>query len=124
MTLSLLLIACSNKPGEDEILNAVIESKSQPELIKVVSANKINGWMDGEFYVAEVEYVLEFQLGISEVTSQLKEEVRTNLFDSLVTGFSSLALKMEYGDFERGDQFTKKETFQFRETEQGWMLKP
>ena len=121
--LSLLLTACVFvKPSDETIINAVIASKSQPELLKVVSAQKVNGWEDGEFYVAEVEYILEFQKGIAEVQSQLTDQVQRDFFGTLINGLGSAALAVEYGSFKRGDQFGKKETFKFRKTEQGWML--
>ncbi|WP_163930450.1 hypothetical protein [Paraferrimonas sp. SM1919] len=117
--ITLCLIACSDSPSEQQVLEQIKQSVNVSEVLEVANIDKLNGWMDKQHYVAQVSYEIIFIRDPKDAAHQLSKANKDNPFAGI---FGEMALKMEYGNFKAGDtqQFTKD--FRFRKTEQGWRL--
>ena len=121
---TLFLLACSaDRPSEAEIERAVMSSQSVPGILTVVEVKKLDGWMEGDLYVADVIYTLEFQVNSSDLNSDLQIDSAGGILQALVGGLGVMALRMAYGDFQKGDRVDVPNEFRFFPTERGWRLK-
>ncbi len=118
----IVLIACRGTPSDTLIEESVTQQKTISNMVRVVSVEKLNGWKDQEFYVADVRYELEFLTDYKTFSESLKDETPDTLVGSFFNGFGLLALSMQYGKFEKGQKVTERAEFRFRDTENGWQL--
>lgn len=124
--MALCLVGCGNKPSDSEIKNQVvgnIMSDGGDDLFKVENFKKTNGFeRDEKTYIADVEYDLVFKKGLREIAQQIRQESRGSLFGDMGAGMATMALKMEYGDFEAGHRVGKTDKVVFIKTEKGWRI--
>ena len=120
--LILVLTACSSSPSDRLIEESVMHEKTISGLVRVTSVEKVNGWEDKEFYIADVRYDLEFLIDYQSFMDSLKEETGQSVVSHLFGGLGILALSMKYGQFDKGETVSERAQFRFRDTENGWQL--
>lgn len=120
--LILVLTACSSSPSDRLIEESVMHEKTISGLVRVTSVEKVNGWEDKEFYIADVRYDLEFLTDYQSFMDSLKEETGQSVVSHLFGGLGILALSMKYGQFDKGETVSERAEFRFRDTENGWQL--
>ena len=123
--LFLFLMACSDKPSTALIERTVTSAQAVPGVFHVVKVEKRDGWMDGDIYVADVAYEIEFDVNSDDLQEGLQNGLRDGsggLLQTLVGGLKLMAVKLAYGDFRKGDRLTLTNQFRFFQTERGWRL--
>ena len=122
---SLLLAACSQSPGESEarqVLQAELESAHLAELLKVNHVEKLNGYEDNDGrYTIEVNYQIKAAASLADYAAQVKADESLSGMDRFAMIMALSALRVEYGNFAKGDTFDEQRVLSFRDTEQGWM---
>ncbi|HHW78653.1 MAG TPA: hypothetical protein GX399_16720 [Xanthomonadaceae bacterium] len=116
----LLLAACANRPGDNDIQRQVTERllSGSGDLFRVENFRKTNGFEPGQnVYVAEVEYDLVFQKSLADLALNLR-----NRQDPLLAGLDLVALSLKYGQFQAGERQRRTEKATFHKTERGWLL--
>ncbi len=83
----MVLTACSGTPSDTLVEESVAQQKTISNMIRVVSVEKLNGWKDQEFYVADVRYELEFLTDYKTFSESLQDETPDNLVGSFFNGF-------------------------------------
>ena len=125
LLLAASLVACSDTPGErklQQLLQQQFEQQYQG-LIEVEQLKKLNGWADGDSrYSAEVIYTItfakSFKMYMDEQTAR-----PGNPLEKMANGMSAGLLKLQYGNFNAGDQYqVKQQQLNLRMTENGWAL--
>lgn len=121
--LILVLTACNGSPSDRLIEESVMHEKTISGLVRVTSVEKVNGWEDKEFYIADVRYDVEFLTDYQTFMDSLKkEETGQSVVSHLFGGLGILALSMKYGQFDKGETVSERAEFRFRDTENGWQL--
>ena len=122
---SLFLMACSQTPGESDarrVLKAELESARLDELLKIHSIEKHNGYEDNDGrYTIEVSYQLKAASSLNDYAAEVKGDESLSGMDRFALIMALSALRVEYGNFDKGDTFDEKRVLTFRDTEQGWM---
>lgn len=126
LTLALLLTACSQNPDTGEarkVLEAELENAHLAELLEIASLEKHNGYEDGNgLYTIEVSYELEARESLSDYANQVKADESLSGMDRFAMIMALSALRVEYGNFQKGDTFEEQRVLTFRETEKGWKV--
>ena len=115
------LPGCTNKPSLEEMESLISKARSE-EFTRVVDFNKTNAYLDGNDYVAEVSYNLQFTKDYNEAMQILKKR-KGGVIDTMQNIVEAGVLVTKYGRFNAGDKFPVKETIHFIKTEQGWRIK-
>jgi hypothetical protein len=120
-----LLSACSRAPGAGDAqkaLEAEMRNAHLDGLLAITNVEKLNGYEDGEgVYTIEVSYSLEAEEDMSTYTSQVKGNEELSGLDRFAMIMALSALRVEHGNFKKGDTFQRQRVIQFRDTEKGWM---
>lgn len=123
--LATLLAACSRTPDAGDArkaLQAELDNGHLSGLLAVTDVEKRNGYEDGDGrYTVEVDYQLEAKEDLSGYTDQIKGEEALSGMDRFAMIMTLSALRMEHGNFKKGDTFQRQRVITFRETEKGWM---
>ena len=126
LTLALLLTACSQNPDTGEarkVLEAELENAHLAELLEIAAGEKHNGYEDGNgLYTIEVSYELEARESLSDYANQVKADESLSGMDRFAMIMALSALRVEYGNFQKGDTFEEQRVLTFRETEKGWKV--
>jgi len=126
LLLALLLTACSKKPTVDEMQQQVevtLQEDGRDQFFSVENFQKTNGFQQSDnIYVADVKYDLVFKKDFDELIAEMKRQASDNPSLVLTNGMSSMALRLQYGDFKAGQRVTKEEKITFIKTEQGWRI--
>ncbi|MCG8437732.1 MAG: hypothetical protein MI751_06585 [Pseudomonadales bacterium] len=126
LTLALLLTACSQNPDTGEarkVLEAELENAHLAELLEIAAVEKHNGYEDGNgLYTIEVSYELEARESLSDYANQVKADESLSGMDRFAMIMALSALRVEYGNFQKGDTFEEQRVLTFRETEKGWKV--
>ena len=120
LALLLLLVACTNQPGNSEIQRQITERLSIEgrDLFAIENFRKTNGFESGQnVYVAEVEYDLVFRRSLADLALNLSKRN-----DPVLAGLDLVALGLKYGQFEAGERLHRSEKATFHKTERGWLL--
>ena len=121
---ALLLAACSRAPGADDAekaLQAELKSSHLQDLLAIEDVEKKNGYADGEHrYALEIDYTLRAKQNLSDYMDQIKGDENLSALDRFATIMALSALRIEHGNFKKGDTFHRQRTLTFRETENGW----
>lgn len=125
MLFALFVSACSDTPGEaklEQLLQQQFDAQYN-DLIEVDNVKKLNGWSDSEqHYTAEVSYSLVFKKSFKAYMDEQTGKPG-NPLEKLSSGMSAGMLKLQYGDFNAGDEYQVKQlTLALRMTENGWAL--
>ncbi|WP_269617578.1 hypothetical protein [Zhongshania sp. BJYM1] len=122
----LFLAACSGKPSDRQIEQLVSEallSDGGAETYSVSDFEKTNGLAKNEqFYIADVRYQLTFKKSFDELSDQVINTPSESPFETVGAGFKLMTMRMQYGDFKKGDSIVKEDRVQLIKTEQGWRL--
>ena len=125
-TLALLVAACSQTPGESEarkVLQAELEQAHLAELLAINSVEKQNGYEDNNGrYTIEVNYQLKATDSLSDYADKVKGDEELSGMDRFAMIMALSALRVEYGNFDKGDTFDEQRVLTFRDSEQGWMV--
>lgn len=120
-----LLSACGRAPGAGDAqkaLEAEMRNAHLDGLLAITNVEKLNGYEDGEgVYTIEVSYSLEAEEDLSTYTSQVKGNEELSGLDRFAMIMALSALRVEHGNFKKGDTFQRQRVIQFRDTEKGWM---
>ncbi|WP_163932621.1 hypothetical protein [Paraferrimonas sp. SM1919] len=116
LLLALLLLGCSGKPSDSEVFEQITASITTPNVYKVVDIERLNGWMEDQQYVVEVNYTIMFTNDIENAAKHMAKQ------SGFLGGLGAMALKMQFGDFKKGDTRSITHAFHFRQTENGWRL--
>ena len=123
--LATLLVACSRTPDAGDARNALeaeLDNAHLAGLLAVTDVEKRNGYDDGDGrYTLEVDYQLKAKEDLSGYTDQIKGQEDLSGMDRFALIMALSALRVEYGNFDKGDTFDEKRVLTFRDTEQGWM---
>ena len=120
-----VLLACSDTPSNSKLQQVMQQQYDQQYqgLISVEQLQKLNGWADGESaYSAEVSYTISFKKSFK---SYMDEQTAKpgNPLEKMAKGMSAGLLKLQYGDFNAGDEYqVKQQRITLRMTENGWAL--
>lgn len=121
----LLLTACSDAPGEAKLQTLLQQQVDAlyDELIDIDDVTKLNGWQENDQqYTVEVSYTIRFKKSFA---AYLDEQTAKpgNPLEKLTYGMAVGVLKLQYGDFNAGDEYNvKKELLNLRMSENGWIL--
>ncbi|MEQ3683338.1 hypothetical protein [Alcanivorax sp.] len=120
-----LLSACSQSPGTGDAqkaLEAEMRNAHLDGLLAITNVEKLNGYEDGEgIYTVEVSYSLEAEEDLGTYTNQVKGSEELSGLDRFAMIMALSALRVEHGNFKKGDTFQRQRVIQFRDTEKGWM---
>ncbi|EKF74220.1 hypothetical protein A11A3_09480 [Alcanivorax hongdengensis A-11-3] len=122
---ALLATACSRTPDAadaQKALQAELKHAHLQQLLEVKDVKKDNGYQAGDgLYTLEVSYTLKAKQGLGEYTDQVKGDESLSGLDRFAMVMTLGALRMEHGDFEKGDTFNRQRSITFHDTEKGWM---
>ena len=120
-----LLSACSRSPDAGDAqkaLEAEMRNAHLDGLLEVTDVEKHNGYEDGDGrYTVEVSYSLEAQEDLEGYTNQVKGNEELSGLDRFAMIMALSALRVEHGNFKKGDTFQRQRVIHFRDTEKGWM---
>ncbi|HEX5792467.1 MAG TPA: hypothetical protein VFY01_04275 [Rheinheimera sp.] len=123
--LAMIVTACSDTPGEAKLAQLLQQrfDAQYDELIDVAAVKKINGWSDNDsHYTAEVSYTIEFKQSFKAYMDKQTAKPG-NPLEKMASGMAAGMLKLQYGDFNTGDEYqVKQQTLTLRKTENGWVL--
>jgi len=123
--LATLLVACSRTPGAGaarKALGAELDNAHLAGLLAVTDVEKRNGYDDGDGrYTLEVDYQLKAKEDLSGYTDQIKGQEDLSGMDRFAMIMTLSALRMEHGNFKKGDTFQRQRVITFRDSENGWM---
>ncbi len=120
-----LLSACSQSPGTGDAqkaLEAEMRNAHLDGLLAITNVEKLNDYEDGEgIYTVEVSYSLEAEEDLGTYTNQVKGSEELSGLDRFAMIMALSALRVEHGNFKKGDTFQRQRVIRFRDTEKGWM---
>jgi hypothetical protein len=135
---SIYLSACSDTPRSSQFQDGVKEivaNEDYQSIFMIRNIKKVNGYILGDFYHAEMEYDRLCLVDLDDAILMLDQDVHAkkshDFFDELSKGLYSLAsqtgllrasLVDRFGEFKKGDVLKEKITLRFLKTEQGWRL--
>lgn len=119
------LQACSDNPTSGKLEQALQQQfdHQYDGLIEVSKLKKLNGWSDNDkHYTAEVSYTIEFKQSFKAyIDAQTAKP--GNPLEKIASGMSAGLLKLQYGDFNAGDEYqVKQQTLALRMTDNGWAI--
>ncbi len=110
-----------SKEIENQITTDLL-SNGRDEMFYVENFKKIDGHKkDDRTYIAMVKYDLVFKASVKELTRKIKNKSHDLSLENAVF-FTTMALKMQYADFEHGDVITREEKFTLINIENGWRV--
>jgi len=106
-----VLAGCSGVPSETVMSEQIVQSTNKQfgvAFIEVKNLEKLNGREDGEKYIADVSYDVEFTKSSTEVGKAIG---------------NTMIIEMVFGKFESGDsKHIDSQSFKFAQSENGWVL--
>ena len=127
--LLMLLTACARPPAGEEIERLVVAAvEADPtttELFSVENFAKVNGFQESDnVYYADVTYDLVFRKGLDQYADEVGSRAGDpkQLLGALGEAAGVVALRMEYGEFKRGDRRPVARKVRLIRTEKGWRL--
>jgi len=111
-----MLAGCSGTPSES-VMSEQIKENWNKELgvvfVEVENLEKLNGREDGEKYIADVSYDIEFTKSSAEVGES----------SGIGFGAGTMAVEMLLGKFKAGDsKHIDSQSLTFAKSENGWVL--
>jgi len=111
-----LLAGCSGTPSESDMTEQLEQSLNKTfgvEFVEVNNLEKINGREDGEKYIADVAYDLQF----------IKSSKEVGKASGVWFGAGVMAVEMMLGKFKAGDtKHIDSQSLTFAQSENGWVL--
>lgn len=124
--LVLTLTACSGKPSTGEMKTqfwASLQKDGMEELFSLSDFEKLNGYQKSDrVYIADLRYTLTFKKGLGEWTEELKTTSKDQPLQAFGAGLSLMAMQLQYGEFEKGDEVVQDAKITYIKTEQGWRI--
>jgi hypothetical protein len=119
------LLACSDTPSNSKLQQVMQQQYDQQYqgLIEVEQLKKLNGWADGDsVYSAEVSYTISFNKSFKTYMDEQTAKPG-NPLEKMAKGMSAGLLKLQYGDFNAGDEYqVQQQRITLKMTENGWVL--
>jgi hypothetical protein len=128
LAMALVLAGCSSRPSDGDVESAVrtaLSTGNNAQMLDVGSVDRKNGFADqGGVYVVEVEYTLSFKKSYKEIESLLEQEMRgKGEFERAAAMMQLQQLRLEHGDFQKGQKIVVKDKIPFVKAEKGWQVK-
>ena len=128
LLLSLTISGCGPSPSARQVADLVqqnYENAGLGEIVKVRTLGIQERWVKSEDYQKlNVYYDLEFLMDYGNAVEQFGEETDTrglNL-NSLKEGIGLATLRIEFGEFKKGDMVFRKDQLHIRQGESGWVI--
>ncbi|MDX1804894.1 MAG: hypothetical protein R3292_12500, partial [Alcanivorax sp.] len=98
-----------------------LKSSHLQDLLAIEDVEKQNGYEAGEHrYTLEIDYKLRAKQNLSDYIDQIKGDDNLPALDRFATIMALSALRIEHGNFKKGDTFHRQRTLTFHDTENGW----
>ena len=105
-----------------QALEAELDNAHLSGLLAVTDVEKRNGYDDGDGrYTLEVDYQLKARDDLGGYTDKIKGNEDLSGMDRFAMIMTLSALRMEHGNFKKGDTFQRQRVITFRDSENGWM---
>jgi hypothetical protein len=124
--LALLLTACSGKPSDAEVVLLFAEDNKRLDvawLFDFANVKRINGYeQDRQHYVVVMEFDVIARMGYEETVEGLRRRSGDSFFARQQLSLNLATLQKEFGEFKKGQRFTKERPMLLQRTEAGWQL--
>ena len=126
LLLTVLLAACSDTPDDDVIRDALNQELKQAhldELFQVTEVETAGRYPEDDDHVAlDVRYTMEAQHDLSEYSKAVKRDEERDAMDRFAMVMALAAVRVEFGNFEEGDNFEQERRLMLERTEEGWRV--
>lgn len=125
---SLLLSGCGPDPTAREVADQIQHRYNTAGLNEVVNVRALGiqeRWEKSEtLQKMNVSYDLEFLMDYGDAVEQFGEQTDTRglSLSSLKEGIGLATLRVEFGEFKKGDVVFKKDQLYMKKTESGWVI--
>lgn len=121
-----LLTACGDTPDDDVIRGALNQELKQAhlnELLEVTEVETAGRYPEDDDHVAlDVRYTMEAQRGLSEYNKAVKRDEERDAMDRFAMVMALAAVRVEFGNFDKGDTFEQERRLMLERTEEGWRV--
>ena len=121
-----ILAGCSGKPSTGELrseLQVQLDRLGMADVCEVDKVERVNGFeKDDKTYVADVKYDLVFKKSLQEWARDLEKKAGSAQGGQFAAGLGVLAMKMQFGDFTKGQRTTQSAKLTLIKTENGWRI--
>ena len=127
LALFTLLAACSNTPDDDVIRDALEQELKQAHLAELFSVTKVEILQaypqeNDDEITLDVHYTMKARQGLSEYSKTVKNDEKRDAMDRFAMVMALAAVRVEFGDFEKGDTFNQERRLDLQRTEDGWRI--
>ncbi len=124
LLLAALLGACSDTPDDGVIrdaLNQELKRAHLEELFEVTEVDIAGRYPeDDDHTTVDVRYTMQAQRGLSEYNQAVKRDEERDAMDRFAMVMALAAVRVEFGNFEKGDTFEQERRLMLERTEEGW----
>lgn len=121
-----LLTACSDTPGDDVVrdaLNRELTRAHLDELFQVTDVETVGRYPEDNDHIAlDVRYTMEAQRDLSEYSDAVKRDQERDAMDRFAMVMALAAVRVEFGNFSKGDTFEQERRLMLERTEEGWRV--
>ena len=126
--LSLILTGCGPSPSARQVADLVqhnYEKAGLGEIVKVRTLGIQERWVKSEDHQKlSVYYDMEFLMDYGDAVAEFGEQTDTRGLNlsSLKEGIGLATLRIEFGEFKKGDMVFRKDHLHIRQGESGWAI--
>ncbi len=126
LLLAVLLTACSDTPDDDVIRGALNQELKQAHLDELFQVTEVE--TDGRYpeddnhYALDVRYTMEAQRDLSDYSRAVKRDEKRDAMDRFAMVMALAAVRVEFGNFQKGDTFEQERRLMLERTEEGWRV--
>ncbi|HEX5678738.1 MAG TPA: hypothetical protein VFX91_12300 [Alcanivorax sp.] len=121
-----LLTACGDHPDDGVIRDALNQELKQAhleELFEVTEVDIVGRYPeDDDHTTVDVRYTMQAQRGLSEYNNTVKRDEERDAVDRFAMVMALAAVRVEFGNFEKGDTFEQERRLMLERTEEGWRV--
>jgi hypothetical protein len=121
-----LLTACGDTPDDDVIRDALNQELKQAhlnELFQVTEVETASRYPEDDDHVAlDVRYTMEAQRDLSEYNKAVKRDEERDAMDRFAMVMALAAVRVEFGNFSKGDTFEQERRLLLERAEEGWRV--
>lgn len=121
-----LLTACGDTPDDDVIRGALNQELKQAhlnELLEVTEVETAGRYPEDDDHVAlDVRYTMEARRSLSEYNKAVKGDEERDAMDRFAMVMALAAVRVEFGNFDKGDTFEQERRLMLKRTEEGWRV--
>lgn len=122
----LALAGCSSKPSDAEAMRLFSEQNASMNVLDIFSfenVRRVNGYeQDGQRYIVEMQFDIVTKMDFQQVVEVLQRKTPDSMFGRAQLSHNLEVLEKDFGQFKKGDRFTKKRPMLLQRTEAGWSL--